>query len=274
MQYFGGVSVLWSKKELEMKKILLIFALIISAAGGFSSCTDIDCDGSNLIIVNAIVTVKHTTDGTVYFQLDDHTTLRPDNASTSSYGNEQYRALIGYRESDEKPAPSSDGVTFDKLVHLYSFDKVLTKSIVESQGDKDDEVYGTAPVEILSSWATIIEDGYITLVFSGYWGDLTKTHKINLVSGVESGDPYLLELRHDACDDNILYDSTRCNGIAAFDLNSLPDTTGETVKLTIRFISFSGEKTVSFDYCTGKTSQPDSKSQGADYFPAAGTGIE
>ena len=273
MQYFGGVSVLWSKKDLEMKKILLIFALIISAAGGFSSCTDIDCDGSNLIIVNAIVTVKHTTDGTVYFQLDDHTTLRPDNASTSSYGDGQYRALIGYREKSEAQS-SQDGNKFDKLVTLYSFEKVLTKQIAESQGEKNDEVYGTAPVEILDSWATLIEDGYLNLVFCGYWGDLNKTHKVNLVSGTDPDDPYLLEFRHDACEDTQIHNLTRCNGIVAFDLNNLPDTKGETVKLTIRFISFTGEKTVSFDYCTGKTSQPDSKSQGAEYFPASYTGIE
>lgn len=241
-----------------MKKILLLLTLILSAAGIFISCTDISTDGADMTITNAIVTVKHTTDGGVYFQLDDKTTLKPSNTSDSAYGKEQYRALVCYGEMGEKPSPSSDGVTFDKLVQVYSFDKVLTKSIVESQGDKDGEVYGTAPVEILNSWATIVEDGYITLVFTGYWGDVHKTHKITLVSGVDSDDPYLLELRHDSCDDTaVTYGSMRCNGIVAFDLNSLPDTQGETVKLKIRFISFSGEKTVSFDYCTGKTSLPE-----------------
>ena len=261
------------KSSNGMKKILLTLTFIIAAAGSFISCNGIDCDGSNVIICNAIVTVKHTDNGTVYFQLDDKTTLKPDGGSDSAYGDGQYRALIGYREKDEAPS-SQDGTKFDKLVTVYGFDKVLTKQIAESQGEKNDKVYGTAPVEILDSWATLIEDGYLNLVFCGYWGDLNKTHKVNLVSGTDPDDPYLLEFRHDACEDTQIHNLTRCNGIVAFDLNNLPDTKGETVKLTIRFISFTGEKTVSFDYCTGKTSQPDSKSQGAEYFPASYTGIE
>lgn len=265
---FNGVK----KGSNEMKKILLTLIFIICAAGVFSSCTN--CDGTDVIITNAIVTVKHTEGGTLYFQLDDKTTLRPHGISHSAYGNEPFRALLGYTERDETPS-ASDGVKFDKTVNVYTLDKILTKQISESQGDKDDEVYGTAPVEILSSWANIIEDGYVTLVFCGYWGNLNKTHTINLVGGTESGDPYLLELRHNTGDDiTSIHNSTRCNGIVAFDLNSLPDTKGETVKLKIRFISFSGEKTVSFDYCTGKTSLPDPLGQGADYFPTPGTGVE
>ena len=244
----------------DMKKILLTFTLAIASLFAFSSCGCLDTDdGYNALFYNALVTVKHTEGGTLYFQLDDNTTLKPCGISDSAYGDEQFRALINYTDRHETPSPSSDGVKFDKSVDIHRLDKVLTKQLAESQGEKDDETYGTAPVEIVNSWATIVEDGYITLVFSGYWGDLNKTHKINLVSGVDPSDPYLLEFRHDACDDNAHMNPTRCNGIAAFDLNSLPDTKGETVKLKIRFISFTGEKTVSFDYCTGKTSLPDSQ---------------
>ena len=243
-----------------MKKIILTFTLAIASLLGLNSCAGLDdADGYNALYYNALVTVKHTEGGTLYFQLDDKTTLKPSGISDSAYGDEQFRALINYTDRNEIPSPSSDGVKFDKSVDIHRIDKVLTKQLAESQGEKDDEAYGTAPVEIVNSWATIVEDGYITLVFSGYWGDLNKTHKVNLVSGVDSSDPYLLEFRHDACDDTAQMNPVRCNGIAAFDLNSLPDTKGETVKLKIRFISFTGEKTVSFDYCTGKTSLPDPK---------------
>lgn len=242
-----------------MKKILTLTATFAAFLLTCCSCsTDGDNDFWNDYFYNALVTVKHTEGGTLYFQLDDKTTLKPHDISDTAYGTEPFRALINYTERDENPA-ASDGVKFDKSVNVHRLDKVLTKKIVESQGEKDDELYGTAPVEIVNSWATIVEDGYITLVFCGYWGDLNSTHKINLVSGVESDDPYLLELRHDAGEDSVRYDMTRCNGIAAFDLNALPDTQGETVKLKIRFISFTGEKTISFDYCTGKTSLPDAQ---------------
>ena len=38
----------------------------------------------------------------------------------------------------------------------------------------------------------------------------------------------------------------------AFRLFGLPDTGGKTVKLTLRYKSYSGEKTVEFDYCSRK----------------------
>lgn len=42
------------------------------------------------------------------------------------------------------------------------------------------------------------------------------------------------------------------SGIVAFNLSSLPDTNGKTVKLTLKWKSFDGEKTKVFDYCTRK----------------------
>ena len=249
-----------------MKKIFFTITLIISAMMALSSCSNIfeSSDNYSALFYNALVTVKHTDGGTLYFQLDDKTTLKPYGYSDTALGDQQFRALINYTDRDEAPTPAPDGFKFDKLVNVYRIDKVLTKSLVTSQGEKDSELYGSAPIEMVGSWATIVEDGYITIVFSGYWGDVNKVHTINLVSGVDSDDPYLLELRHDTGDDNTMYDPQRYNGIVAFDLNSLPDTQGETVKLKIRFISFSGEKTVSFDYCTGKTSLPDSQAPGID----------
>lgn len=248
------------KRMKDMKRTLLTFTLAVSFLLGLSSCSGfISGDDYSLQSYNALVTVKHTESGTLYFQLDDKTTLKPYGMSETAFGKEQFRALIGYTERNEKPAATSDGFQIDKSVNVHHFAKVLTKAIAESQGEKDDELYGTAPVEIVKSWATIIEDGYITLVFCGYWGSLYATHKINLVSGVDSEDPYLLELRHDANGDDLKYGMVRYNSIAAFDLSTLPDTEGKTVKLRIRFTSFTGEKTVSFDYCTGKTSLPDVK---------------
>ncbi len=233
--------------------------LALSSCSGF-----ISGDDYSLQSYNALVTVKHTESGILYFQVDDKTTVKPYGVSETAFGKEQFRALIGYTERNEKPEVNPDGVQIDKSVNVHRFSKVLTKSIAESRGEKDDELYGTAPVEILNSWATLIEDGYITLVFCGYWGDLHATHKINLVSGVDSEDPYLLELRHDANGDTLKYGMVRYNSIAAFDLSTLPDTEGKTVKLKVRFTSFTGEKTVSFDYCTGKTSLPDVKSTETD----------
>ena len=37
-----------------------------------------------------------------------------------------------------------------------------------------------------------------------------------------------------------------------FRLSDLPDTEGKTVKLTLKYKSFSGEKSIQFDYCSRK----------------------
>ena len=46
------------------------------------------------------------------------------------------------------------------------------------------------------------------------------------------------------------------DGLVAFKLDGLPDTQGKTVKLTLKWNSFSGEKSAEFDYCTRKATNP------------------
>ena len=45
------------------------------------------------------------------------------------------------------------------------------------------------------------------------------------------------------------------DGIVAFRLDGLPDTEGKTVKLTLRWYSFSGEKSAQFNYRTRATTE-------------------
>ena len=63
----------------------------------------------------------------------------------------------------------------------------------------------------------------------------------------------MLELRHDSNGDNV--DLRTATSLIAFDLRSLPDTQGKTVKITLNYLSFSGKKSIKFDYCTGQTSE-------------------
>ena len=48
------------------------------------------------------------------------------------------------------------------------------------------------------------------------------------------------------------------DGLVAFKLDALPDTEGKTVKLKLKWKSFSGEKSAEFDYCTRKSVTPES----------------
>ena len=77
------------------------------------------------------------------------------------------------------------------------------------------------------------------------------THTVNLLAGVNPANPYEVEFRHNANGDYNYYVG---DGLVSFDLSKLPDTEGKTVKLTLKWTSFSGPKSVVFDYCTSKAS--------------------
>ena len=70
---------------------------------------------------------------------------------------------------------------------------------------------------------------------------------MNLIPTNNPENPYEVEFFHDANGD---YADRKGDGLVAFKLDKLPDTNGETVKLKLKWKSFSGEKSVEFDYQT------------------------
>ncbi len=200
---------------------------------------------------DAIVTVKPVVDeGSEYFffQLDDNTRLWPVDNSDLPYGEKEVRAFVKYTETDMPEGV--DGDVYQKAVQISWMDSILTKKAVAAPQDMDDAgldlAYGNDPVEIFKDW-TVVEDGYITIHYYTNWGDTNIKHSLNLITGLNPDDPYEVCLKHDANGD---YSSASGDAMVAFRLDGLPDTQGETVKLTLRFDSFSGEKTVKFDYRT------------------------
>lgn len=230
--------------------------MLASAALLVLSCTKTD-DNYAYLFPNALVTAKTAEDGTFYLQLDDETKLQPTNMSKSPYDKE-VRALANVTILRDVADVKDGGIFTDKdrKARINRIEKVLTKDPVPTEGDtqKDDEKYGTAPLELIKNWVTVVEDGYLTVCFYAVWGYEQSTHYINLVTGTNPEDPYELVLRHDANGDTIAGGGRDVTSIAAFSLKNLPDTNGETVQLKIKFNSFTGEKIVRFDYCTGKAS--------------------
>jgi len=235
----------------------LIIVGIMYITMAFESCLDDDHTNRGLWYANALVTVKPVSENSFFLQLDDNTTLFPVNMTSSPFGDKEIRALVNISEAD-KPAQG-----YDKAVHVNWIDSILTKPIAPDLGADNDEIYGTDPLEIIKDWVTIVEDGYLTLRFRTiYGGDRTKVHFINLLASPDPANPYEVEFRHNAYGD--IY-GTKGDGLVAFDLGSLPDTEGETVKLKLKWKSFSGDKSAEFDYCTrkstsGKLSIADAKS--------------
>lgn len=223
-----------------MKHIKFIATLLLLASTMpiLQSClNDDDDDTYNIQYPSAIVTVKNEV-GKLVLQLDDSTKLYPSNMTKSPYGDKEVRALVNYNKVNGDNKNS---------VYINWIDSIRTKAMVADLGSSNDEKYGNDPLEIVKDWVTVVEDGYLTLRFRTYFGNQT-THELNLVKG---SNPYEVVLHHNAKGDKngILKD-----GLIAFSLDSLPDTEGKTVDLTVKWNSFSGEKTAKFKYRSRQTS--------------------
>ncbi|MDE5692497.1 MAG: NigD-like protein, partial [Duncaniella sp.] len=205
---------------------------------------DNDADWST-VYPNALVTVKTGADNAPYLQLDEKTTLLPTNLKTGLFDGKQVRALANISITDQAAGD------YTKAVYVNWIDSIRTKTTIPSLPDGDNTDYGNDPVEIIKDWVTIVEDGYITLRFRTIWGNTIIPHHVNLITGTNPDNPYEVELRHNANGD--LTGETR-DALIAFSLDALPDTKGETVKLNLKWTSFTGPKSVKFDYCTDKSS--------------------
>lgn len=225
-------------------KFLASALLAVASVFTFGSCDDDDTYVWYYpSLPNAMVTVKPIDGAGFYMQLDDSTTLYPVNMSVSPYGDKEVRALVNYREVE------SVMDSYTKSVAINWIDSILTKPTVAYPADGDTSEYGDDPIEIVRDWVNIAEDGYLTLRFRTRWGGNGVAHYVNLLTGVNPDDPYEVEFKHNAYGD---VNGATGDALVAFRLSGLPDTGGKTVKLTLRYKSYSGEKTVEFDYCSRK----------------------
>ena len=222
-------------------------AIAAISIAGIQSCNKNDNNNYDIYFPNALVTVKPVSDTNFYLQLDDKTALLPVGTSKLPFGKKEVRALVNFTQTDMPEDADKD--KYAGAVKINWIDSLLTKQPKPDMGEDNDKTYGNDPVEIMRSWMTVVEDGYITLDFSTVWGNSNIRHEVNLLTGGNPENPYEVEFRHNAHGDNC---GTTGNGLVAFSLNSLPDTEGETVKLTLKWNSFSGPKSVEFDYCTRK----------------------
>lgn len=199
------------------------------------SCLD-DDDSYVSRMPTALVTVCPNADGSFIMQLDNNTQLEPANMKKSPFGDKEVRALVNYSD-----AVVGSGI---RRVHVNWLDSIRTKLPVESLADRNDEVYGNDPIEIIRDWVTVAEDGYITLRIRTRWGTTATNHYVNLLTGTNPDDPYEFELRHDANDDVW---GEWGDALIAFNLNNLPRPNGDDVKIKLKWKSFDGDKTAEFD---------------------------
>ncbi|MCI6839786.1 MAG: NigD-like protein [Prevotella sp.] len=233
-----------------MRKSRLLTAMlaVLMAATSFVACSDDNDWPLPFNVPNALVTVKPQPNGQqLLLQLDDSTTLAPVNMKSSPYGDKEVRALCNVTLTEQQ--------TDKRRLNVYVnwIDSILTKPMAADLGDKNDETYGNAPIEIVRDWVTVAEDGYLTMRFRTGWGD-DKPHVVNLVAD-NKDNPYELTFHHSGNTNGRSGD-----GLVAFRLDKLPDTNGKTVDVKLKWTSFSGQKSVTFKYCTRKSTNPDATS--------------
>ena len=226
-----------------MKSKYFMPALAATMALILPSCLDSD-DNNTLATPTAIVTVCPAIDETFVMQLDDATQLIPVNMKKSPFGNKEVRALVNYTEVEE----GSRAYT-TRNVEVNWLDSIRTKLpviITPSEDEEEDEndTLGDDPIEIVNDWVTVAEDGYLTLRFRTLWGLTNIPHHINLVTGINPDDPFEFELRHDAKGDTY---GNPGDALIAFNLNHLSSEFKEVEHITLRWKSFSGDKTTTFD---------------------------
>lgn len=115
----------------------------------------------------------------------------------------------------------------------------------------DASVAGSDPISLnRNSWMTCVDDAYLTLNYSAWWGEHPLHHDFWLVSGLDPSDPYSMELRHDANGDS---NDVFAEGVICFDLNSLPDTGGESKEITIKWKDTEGKTSIAkFEFTSRK----------------------
>jgi len=223
-----------------------IVAAVLSVTACSLDKSDFDPD---IMYPSAIVTVKPDAENaSFYMQLDDNTTMHAVNLKVSPFGTKEVRALVNYRKPSTEEMQS--GGLYDDAHNVYVnwMDSILTKRTVPDLGeDMNYRTYGNDPVELFGDWATVVEDGYLTLHFQTVWGVGRIQHTINLLTGTDPEDPYKVVLRHNANGD--IYGEYG-DALVAFSLKDLPDTGGETVDLKLEWRSFSGIKSATFKYRT------------------------
>lgn len=235
-------------------KTKVFSALLLLTAGALSalSCKKDDYPPYDIMVANAVVTVKPDEAG-FYLQLDDSTVIYPTNVKESPFGDKEVRAFINYKVEQkygkgEHPRTS----LFAQDGYIYWFKDLLTKATVETKGtsEEDKTEYGNDAVEVVNAFPTVCEDGYLTLRFRAYWGlNGSVKHTVNLVTGTDPDDPYLVVFRHN---DNGDTKDVLSDAYVAFNLSSLPDTNGEKVTLKLKYNTGNSDKIIKFDYKTRK----------------------
>lgn len=225
----------------------MIALLLMTMAAMVTTSCDTDSDDYNGYYYNvptAMVTVRPATAASsqFYLQLDDSTSLLPANMKSSPYGDKEVRAYVNYKYTSDNASGHA------KAVQVNWIDSVLTKPMVEDKGEGNAKAYGSDPVDIVKSFETCAEDGYMTIRFRTTWGNKAR-HTVNLSWTKDAEGNLTAIFHHNANGDS----STKsADGVVAFRLADEFNKADKPYNITLKWKSFDGEKTKTFKYIPRK----------------------
>lgn len=214
------------KADRFMRKSVGIL-LLVSALFAAGSCTmqmdDVpDIGFENIKSAYAIFTARQSDSGVVYLQVNDSTRLYPENMQDEFAGVCRMFGLIrvsgsqfmdyGYRTVVDWSEPIDEG-------------KMQAGFPASGSGDT---------IDVLDDWMTSVEDGYLTVHYSTFWGTDPVGHSFSLVRVGDPGNPYRLRLVHYRNGDAAEVEG---DGLICFDLRDLPETGGEYVDLVLTWLN-------------------------------------
>ena len=198
-------------------------------------------------VCQAIVTSKISPSGEVYFQVTENERVYPANFRDFGYPFDRPRRIV------------CELVVFDRpygdlgRYALIDWMEFVQEGPVQGGGQFDAGEVGYSAEEdgldVLNDWMTSLEDGFLTLHFSAWWGYQPKRHEFLLLTGTNPDDPYEVRLVHHANGDP---KSMEADALVAFDLSGrlpVPEYTANT-QVTLTWKNTSGEiNRRQFPYC-------------------------
>ena len=222
---------------MKIKRIIYLLAAGCIFASGCSMAEATAPDSSNVKAeeilpgtsnpydrYDAVVTVKETEQHVLYFQVDSLSRLYPLNYEEPFTGPK--RLACGVTEYLYEMV---DGNKYYHLGYVEWYEE-LAKGAVQT-GEKD--FPPDDGIDLLEDWMTSLEDAFLTLHYSTWWGDGSVSHRLLLQKTGETE----FRLLHYRDGDQ---DLREADALVYFDLNDcLPQTEG--MDITLKWTTGAGE---------------------------------
>ena len=166
----------------------------------------------------AIATVKRDAASRVFIQLDEETILYPDNYPDPFVRECRIVCAFSWKTGTQR-------------CWMAWMDYIEEGTVQGGDLPEGD------PIEPEHDWMTSVEDAYLTLHYSAFWGDGRVAHSLILVTGENPEDPYEVRLVHLCNGDPAI---EKGDALVYFDLSSLPPTGEGGEILTLKWKNSAG----------------------------------